>query len=62
MEEYKVFILGIRKVYTWIINSIGILTQSYVKEIGHGIDKVPEAIQKLKKTYALEDNIKIRNI
>jgi hypothetical protein len=62
MEEYKVFILGIRKVHMWIIDSIGILTQPYIKAIGHGIDKVPKAMQKLKKTYVLEDNIKIRNI
>jgi hypothetical protein len=62
MEDYKVFILGIGKVRTQIIDLIGILAQPYVEEIGRGIDKVPEAMQKLKKTYALEDDAKIRNI
>jgi len=61
-EEYKVFIQGIRKVRTRIIDSIGMSAQPYVEEISHGIDKVPEAMQKLKKTYALEDDAKIRNI
>jgi hypothetical protein len=62
MEEYKVFILRIRKVYTRIIDSIGMLAQPYIEEISHSIDKMPEVIQKLKKTYALKDNAKIRNI
>jgi hypothetical protein len=62
MEEYKVFILRIRKVHMRIIDSIGMLAQLYVEEIGHGINKVPKVMQKLKKTYALEDNAKIRNI
>jgi hypothetical protein len=44
MEEYKVFILRIRKVHMQIIDSIGILAQPYVEEIGHGIDKVPEVM------------------
>jgi hypothetical protein len=62
MEEYKVFILRIGKVYMRIINSISMLAQPYVEEISHGIDKVPKVMQKLKKTYALEDDAKIRNI
>jgi hypothetical protein len=62
MEEYKVFILGIGKVHTWIIDSISMLAQPYIEEISHSIDKVPKVMQKLKKTYVLEDNTKIRNI
>jgi hypothetical protein len=62
MEEYKVFILRIRKVHMWIIDSIGMLAQPYIEEINYSINKVPKAMQKLKKTYALEDDVKIRNI